>query len=261
MQNPSTSKNTKAKSSFNTTTLFVRTGGEIFLSRAKFKDVNRIISAKNFEDGTELALLLIPGDVYRLRSKQLLEIGKCFVLGDETTKVSYLQVNPQGSLVEHKLIDTNVGFAQLNFTQTLSGDIYNKVIEVLTKGEHLINITVNEPFTIRNVSHAPGAHLGKGMLLHKVIFDYVDGVMVINEVKPLTVKAATELLKVGLGNNEFLLRQLLRDSKSLQVAFSDSIDNIHYVSLSAMLSKALPEAVLTRKGEWYSVAVNLAHYK
>lgn len=261
MSNNSTPKAVKQKPSLPTTTILVRRGGELFISRDKLPEVNRVLSSKQIsEDTTEVKLLLIFGDTYRFRSKSAPDLGPNFSSNEEVVTFKYALVNVHGVLTPIEST-TATGFTPVSLNNTLMAETYDKIIGTLTKGKHLVNAIVNEPFNIRDMSRSPGAYIGNGMLLYSVGYVYNEGVMEITNCVPLTVADAKRAVEGGIGPDFFILRQHYRESKTIQVAFEPEHSSIHYLALISILRKAVPEASIDRKGDRYNVTVNVEAIK
>lgn len=249
------SNNSSVNTTFQTTNIFVYNGGEIFLSSETHPTIPRIISAEQFTNGTDVKLILIPGDTYRFRSRSKQDFGSSFTSSEEAINVEYATVNQHGKLV--KIITKVGGFVPLHFNHSVTNLIYANIIKELTLGQNLINLAVNEPFSIRDVSKQVSAHLGNNMLLYKVDFKYEQDVFTITSVECLSQQQAADYLAGGLGVGSMMVRQHVINSKAIQVAFEPETSNVHFVKLIEMLRNNVDYASIIRKGDRYNVACDL----
>lgn len=249
----------KTKPSLPTTKLFVKNGGELFISREKHKELNRVVSSKQYSDGTDLTLLMVFGDTYRMRSKRAPDYGHNFVSPNEVQSTTHAVVTVHNTLNETKQV-TATGFAPVSFNKTIMGDIYNRIINELTLGRHLINVSVTDNFSIRDMSKSPTSYLGQGMLLYQVKFINILNIgLDIKECKPLTVKEAEELLSKEIEPDTFYIRQDIREGKSIQVVFQPELQEIFHDHLIEMLKFKVPEALFELRGNRWLISPNFEY--
>lgn len=258
MSNNPTPKAVNSKPSYPTVTIFLENCVDLFIARSANKpELNRVIETTPFENGTQVKLLMVPLDTYRFHASIGVDLGPGVECASNNTKVTYATVSLQGNLIPIPGT-TTTGFTAVSTNNSLCAEVYDKLIDQLTLGNRLINVNVNHPLNLRDMSKNPTAHIGNGMLLYKVDFKYVSGKMVITSCTPLTVAEAKVYAEGGIEHNTFLLRQHVRDSKTLQVAFNTEFgEGVDFVSLSMLLSQAVPEATITRKGDRYNINPNL----
>lgn len=249
-------KNVGAKVAL-TAEIFIQDGAEIYLNTESHNDIVRLISSRQVEGGTNITLLLVPGDLYKLVSYEDFDLGSQFKLkGDKVPVVKFVGISEALRLVSVE--NTNVtNFSRIIFNHTLIGEVYNKVINFLTNNRTWVNITVTETFSIRNISLSPNSHIGSNMILYIIDFDVVDDKMVIKNSNCVHRTDALDFIKAGIGENQMLLRQYIKDTTCVQVAFNKDKSSEYFELLTKNLSSNIKEAKIVRKGDRYSVNVNL----
>lgn len=249
-------KITGTKSCF-TAEIFVKDGGEVYINALEHENVDRLLNSRTVEGGTIITLLLVPSDLYKFVSYDDFDLGSNFKLkSDKVPVIKYVGINQDLRLVPVE--DTKVtNFSRIVFNRTLAGTVYNKVINLLTNNRTWVNIVITEPFSFRNISSDPVAHIGSNMILYIIDFDIVDDLMVIKSSNCVHRTDAIDFVNNGIGEKQMLLRQYIKDTSCLQVAFNKEFSDEYFELLTKTLTTNVKEAKVTRKGDRYKVDVNI----
>lgn len=236
--------------------LLILNNGELFINTVSHTEVERLISSTPVHNGTLVKLLLIPGDLYKMVSHEDVDYGSQFVYkAGKTNTAKYAGVSDDFKLVP-VFEAPNVSFSRFVLNRTLVGDIYNKTINLLTNNRTWVNLTVTESFSFRNISTVPDTHIGSNMLLYIVDFDITDEGMVIKQGECVTRDTAIEFIQKGIGEKQFLLRQYIKDTTCIQVAFNKEKSAGYFELLTRMVADKIEIAKVVRKGDRYNVSVN-----
>lgn len=237
--------------------LLILNGGELYINTVTHGGIERLISSTPVSNGTLVKLLLVPGDLYKMVSHEDLDFGSQFVYkAGKTSNVQYVGVSEDLKLVP-VLNTPDLSFTRFVLSRTLVGEVYNQTIKLLTNNRHWVNLTVTESFSFRNISVVPDTHIGSNMLLYIIDFDVVDESMVVKHSECVTREDAIEFINKGFTENQFLLRQYIKDTTCIQVAFNKDKSAYYFELLTKMVADKIEMAKVVRKGDRYNVSVNL----
>lgn len=262
MSKANESKALKAKPSF---TILLK-NGEIHLNRAGLDDVNRLISVThNGNDEKQVTLLAVPGDIWRFTSHDVIDLGPGYksALHETTQKFFYITAQRQLKTMNTKTNEEYCHaslFTRLNLNNSQYGEIYKTTIKELCLGSNLINVTMNEPFSIRDLSAEKETNFGSDTLFHHIelTFGCQAGTMCIAGSTAVTAAEASELMKEGLAPTSVIMRQCFgRSGKALLLNMHPEYREVIMTHFMSILRKKLPMSTIHIVNNRYNINVDM----
>ncbi len=256
--------NTKTNKANRIIVINVKKGGELYLNRDGFSHVDRVVSIEKLVDGSlDVALLAKVDDVWRFTTTETLDLGSAFSCRLSETKHRYFYINKDYGLTSlnketNAAICADKNFVRINLTTSLTLNVYKQVINALTLGRNLVNVTNNTPFNIRNMSGENETHLTNHTFAYllNVGFNKANKFEV-REVTCLTHQEARSIMSRGLNSGECLLRQLFVESNALMVNFNKAYSEAYMTGLLSLLKEKIPMIGVVVSKNRYNFNINV----